>query len=203
MKIHEFTLAHTVYTNDQFPKDTKPKVVILGRSNVGKSSLIQTLIGAHKLVKISSTPGCTKSINFYDINHDFYLVDFPGYGFSYADEKEKNRWDSIIRYFFKHVNPIMLCLVLVDSRRDMDSVDKILFEYIKLFPCVVITTKCDKLSHTDLLKQLSKWKESIDANYFGSVAEIIPFSKLTKLGRQELLNIIGRSCHTRNEKKEV
>ena len=142
-------------SKQDFPREIIPEVVFAGRSNVGKSSLINRLARKEKLARISTTPGKTRSINFYRINRSFFFVDLPGYGFAKAAKSEIRQWKKLIEQYFVQRPQIALVIQLVDSRLPPTKLDLQLSEWLdKLgIPRMVVATKSDKLSHSQCLSQ--------------------------------------------------
>ena len=176
----------------QFPTDPRPQIAFSGRSNVGKSSLINTLLGRKSLARVSGSPGKTITINFYDVDKKLYFVDLPGYGFAKRSEGERRRFSTLTdAYFTKNpsADQIKLVIQLVDIRTGPTDDDLMMIQYLvdAGYPFVVVTTKTDKLSKTAV-------KEAIDAmqrDYFSEVSiRIIPFSSVTKDGREAVLSAI-------------
>ena len=135
-------------SENDFPQEGIPEVVFAGRSNVGKSSLINRLAGNKKLARISSTPGKTQSINFYRLDESFYFVDLPGFGFAKAGRYAIQQWKRLIEQYFRNRSAIVLAIQLVDSRIPPTSLDLRLSEYLKRLkiPRMLVATKSDKLS---------------------------------------------------------
>ena len=177
-----------VYLKDK-PDIKLPEIACVGRSNVGKSSLINSLLNRKKLVQVSKSPGKTKLINYFEINKNFYIVDLPGYGFAKVSHSEKNLWKKMIENYLLKSSDLKLVLTLTDVRHGPQKSDLALIEWLehKKIPFYVIATKTDKLSKTKLQNNLNKFyrKHQIIKNRF------LPYSSVTKQGREELLQIIG------------
>jgi len=185
MKIKSSELFKTVFNKKQFTVDDRPKVIIMGRSNVGKSSLINKILHRKKLAKSSSKPGKTVSLNYYIINDSFFLVDLPGYGYAKIPKTEKKRVEKLIDDFFRTVENVRIVLLLIDSRRgflknDIEALEKILDRDFKI---LTVLTKSDKIPKSDLQKQLNKLSKD-----FGLVA--VPFSIKNDSGKIDLLNLL-------------
>lgn len=172
----------------QFPRDAIPQVTFSGRSNVGKSSLINTLLGRKSLARVSSAPGKTITINFYDVDNKLFLVDLPGYGYAKRTFTDKQQWSALTDgYFTNNPNIDLLSLViqLVDVRVGITADDKMMIDFLVQsdIPFIIVATKCDKPNKTERAKNL----EAIAAHK--SVPEgtpIIPFSSLSGEGKNEL-----------------
>ncbi len=176
----------------QFPKDPIPQIAFSGRSNVGKSSLINCLVGRKALARVSATPGKTITINFYDVDKKLYLVDLPGYGYAKRSGANKRAWSDLTeRYFSDNPNRDLLKLVvqLVDSRVGPTEDDTMMMQWMvdSNVPFVVVATKIDKLKKGELDAFLKDMHE----NFFGGMdITIIPFSSVERVGKQELWDTI-------------
>ena len=151
------TLNRTAFTNEQLIRDAKPKIVFAGRSNVGKSSLLNALFG-QKLAKISSTPGKTQSVNYYELKTlPGYLVDLPGYGYAKASLEQRQIWGQLLETFFNVTSNIILVCVLIDSRLPPQEKDLEMISYSqnKDLPLLGILTKTDKCSKNEIKKQVN------------------------------------------------
>jgi len=159
--------------------DKRPEIAFLGRSNVGKSSLINSLVGKKGLAKTSNTPGRTQSINFFLINDAFYFVDLPGYGFAKVPGKMRQSWSKMAEEYLKNRQQLKLSIQLVDSRHDPSELDKTLNEWLIFYrkPHIIVATKIDKLSSNDLKKSLTKIERAFPKS------KIIPYSSVTGGGR--------------------
>lgn len=169
----------------QFPCDPRPQVAFSGRSNVGKSSLINTVLGRKALARVSASPGKTVTINFYDVDKKLYFVDLPGYGFAKRSDAERRRFSTLTDgYFVKNPNLDRLCLViqLVDIRIGPTDDDRMMIDFMKSTgtPFLIVASKADKLSKTAAAQAL----EAISCEYPG--VPVLPFSSLNGTGREEL-----------------
>ena len=177
----------------QFPTDPMVQIAFSGRSNVGKSSLINSLLGRKSLARVSSAPGKTITVNFYDVDKKLFLVDLPGYGFAKRNPADKEKWSALTDGYFT-ANPnfdlVKLVLQLVDSRIGPTADDEMMLQYLNQcgIPFVVIATKCDKLNATERKKseELLKGHPDIPAD-----TPILFYSALKNVGRQELWSLIG------------
>ncbi len=180
----------------QFPADAIPQVALSGRSNVGKSSLVNCLLGRKSLARVSGEPGKTITVNFYDVDRKLFLVDLPGYGFAKRTKAEQEKWSSLTDgYFTKNPNIDLLKLVvqLVDSRIGPTKDDLDMLSYLSEcgIPYIVVATKADKLNATERRKS----EEALSGNEAISDAlGIIFFSSKTRAGRDELWNAIATYC---------
>ncbi|MDH4161205.1 MAG: ribosome biogenesis GTP-binding protein YihA/YsxC [Nitrospirota bacterium] len=154
MKILSAEFVTSAVKPHQFPKDGKPQVAFAGRSNVGKSSIINALLNRKNLVKTSSTPGKTQLINFFLINDNFYCVDLPGYGFARAPRNVVDQWAPMIEGYIRESAQLRLVVVLLDSRRKPDERDARLVEWLRHYdvPALYILTKSDKLKRMEAAK---------------------------------------------------
>ena len=186
------SLMLTVGQQKQFPRDPKPQIALSGRSNVGKSSLINTLLGRKSLARVSSAPGKTITINFYDVDKKIYLVDLPGYGYAKRSLDSKRSWSSLTEdYFIKNPSSDALKLViqLIDVRHGPTDDDILMINFLidNGFPFIVVGTKSDKLSQAQLKAAL----EQIENEYFlGTGIKVLPFSSVTRNGKDQLWNDI-------------
>ena len=182
------SLAITVGAQRQFIRDPRPQVALSGRSNVGKSSLINTLLGRKSLARVSSAPGKTITINFFDVDKKLFLVDLPGYGYAKRSKDSKRVWSTLTEdYFVKNpsVDALKLVIQLIDIRTGPTDDDILMINWMidMGVPFIVVATKTDKLSK----KQLTEAIEAIHNEYFnGTGIEILPFSSVTREGKDEL-----------------
>ena len=166
--------------------DNIPQIAIIGRSNVGKSSLINYLCNQKKLAKVSSAPGKTRLINLFKINEKFYLVDLPGYGYAKVSKQEQQRWAHMLEYYMNNSDNLQHIFLLMDIRREPSELDHQMSLWIQsaAIPCTIIATKCDKIAK-------SKWKQTAEqlSDKLGMTfrTHTILFSTLAKLGKTELL----------------
>lgn len=174
---------------DQYPKDGRNEIAFVGRSNVGKSSIINALTNRRKLAKVSQTPGKTRLINFFLINDDFHLVDLPGYGYAKVSKTEKASWGKTIETYLTDREELKRVILLVDSRHKPTADDILMYDWIKHFnyDCIVIATKSDKLSNNELAKSKKIIKETLK---LGDSDRFYFFSSLNKKGKDELIDNI-------------
>lgn len=172
----------------EFIVDELPQIAIVGRSNVGKSSLINMLTDNSKMAKTSSTPGRTRLVNYFNINNQFYLVDLPGYGFHKAGKNIASAWDSVMNDYFVENQNLKLVLVLLDSRIQPTELDKQMLDYLATneLPAVLILTKTDKISRSELNMQISKISNELRFNK----THIIATSAEKKQGKERVAEII-------------
>jgi GTP-binding protein len=150
MKITSAEFLKSAYKKPDWPKSDKPETAFVGKSNVGKSSVINSLLGTKRLVKTSSAPGKTRSINFFEINKKFLFTDLPGYGYAKGDKKEISRWKVMIEQYLTERTALRSLVHIVDIRRKPDELELMLVEWLKprRLQHVIIANKCDKLSNS-------------------------------------------------------
>ena len=188
INVNNSDIALTAGRREQFPRDPRPQIALSGRSNVGKSSLINTLLGRKSLARVSSAPGKTITINYYNVDKKLYLVDLPGYGYAKRSLDSKRSWSSLTEdYFIKNPSADALALViqLIDIRTGPTEDDIMMINMMieREISFIVVATKTDKLSKTALSNRLLE----LEAEYFdGTGIEIIPFSSVTRDGKDEL-----------------
>lgn len=169
----------------QYPAEGIPEIALAGRSNVGKSSIINTLLNRRNFARTSQTPGKTRTINFYLINNEFYFVDLPGYGYAKIAKSEKEKWGGIMERYLESRQELCSIFLLVDIRHEPTADDKLMYEWIKHFGynCVVIATKADKISRGQYQKHISIIRKKLQME---SSEKVIPVSSLKKTGFEEL-----------------
>ena len=193
LNIQNVNLKISAGTPKQIPSDPRVQIAFSGRSNVGKSSLINTLLGRKSLARVSSSPGKTITINFYDVDKKLYLVDLPGYGFAKRSPEEKKQWSALTDGFFtqnKNIDRLSLVLQLVDSRIGPTADDEMMLDFLTQseIPFVVVATKIDKLNATERKKNL----DAIRNHPLVKDIPVIPFSSLKGEGKEELWKTIFR-----------
>ena len=185
MVIKEVTLETVCGITSTLPENDKPEIAFAGKSNVGKSSLINALMNRKSLARISATPGKTQTINFYNINREIYLVDLPGYGYAKVSEKEKEAWGKMIERYLHKSTMLKAVFLLIDIRHDPSKNDKMMYDWIlhQGYEPVIIATKLDKLKKSQGAKQLKAIRTGLG---LVSGTTVIPFSAKTKQGRDEI-----------------
>ncbi|MBO7729992.1 MAG: YihA family ribosome biogenesis GTP-binding protein [Lachnospiraceae bacterium] len=176
----------------KLPATTLPEIAFAGRSNVGKSSLINVLINRKGLARTSSQPGKTQTINFYNVNKELYFVDLPGYGFAKTSKAEQAKWGVMIEKYLRTSKQLKTVFLLIDIRHEVKSSDKEMFEWVRAngYEPVIIATKADKITRNQLPKQLKLIREGLGVQKASDIT-IFPFSALTKQGRDEIWNAIS------------
>ncbi len=187
MIIHEVSNPITVVHPNDYPTDQLPEVVFIGRSNVGKSSLLNTLMNRKNLAYTSQNPGKTQTINFYQVNQLFYCVDIPGYGYAKVSKKQREAFGQMIEAYLTSRNTLKHAFLLIDSRHAPTEDDVLMAEYLWHYqiPFTIIATKSDKISNNRLKNHLSTIHKTIHLD-----VDIIPFSTITKLNRDTVLEKI-------------
>ena len=186
MKITSADFVKSAFEKGHWPTDHRPEISFLGRSNVGKSSLINSLLLRKGLARTSNTPGRTQSINFFLINEKFYFTDLPGYGYARVSITMRDDWGKMAEEYLAQREDLALCVQLIDARHKPTTLDIQLNEWLIHYekPHVVVATKADKLSHNELRKSLTAAKKQLNG------AKILSYSAQTGSGREELWNEI-------------
>ena len=183
MKVVDVLLSISAVRRSQYPDDGMPEFMLVGRSNVGKSSFINTMINRKNFARTSAKPGKTQTLNFYLVNDYFYLVDAPGYGFASVNKKLKNKFGLIMEDYLEGRENLKMVFMLVDFRHKPTEDDVMMYKYLKHYniPVSIICTKLDKVSKNSVLKN-----KAIIKNTLGMEDEPILFSSITKEGKQEV-----------------
>lgn len=193
MVIKSINLETVCGITSSLPENDKPEVAFAGKSNVGKSSLINALMNRKSYARISATPGKTQTINFYNINDALYLVDLPGYGYAKVSEKEKVQWGKMIERYLHGSGQLRAVFLLIDIRHEPSANDKMMYKWIvdQGYEPVIIATKLDKIKRSQVQKHVKMLKEGL-ALVPGTT--VIPFSSVTKQGRDEIWELIEKEC---------
>ncbi|EKX90758.1 Probable GTP-binding protein EngB [Peptostreptococcus anaerobius] len=164
MKIRTAEITMSAVNRSQYPGEGIPEIALAGRSNVGKSSVINGLLSRKNFARTSSTPGKTRTINFYLINEEFYFVDLPGYGYAKVAKTEKEKWGAIMEMYLSDRRELCAIFLLVDCRHEPTADDKMMYEWIKHFGynCVVVATKADKISRGQYQKHTSIIRKKLE-----------------------------------------
>ena len=189
MVIKQVSLETVCGITSKLPENTLPEIAFAGKSNVGKSSLINALMNRKSLARTSATPGKTQTINFYNINDAMYLVDLPGYGYAKVSEKEKIEWGKLIERYLNGSSQLRAVFLLIDIRHEPSANDKMMYDWIvqQGFNPIIIATKLDKLKRSQIQKHVKKVKQGLNL-LPGTI--VIPFSSETKQGREELWDLV-------------
>lgn len=192
MIIKKCEFIKSAVLQDQYPELNLPEIAFSGRSNVGKSSLINSLLNRKKLVKVSSNPGKTRTINFFLVNEQYVMVDLPGYGYAAVSKSEKQAWGNMIENYLKYRENLKNVVLLVDIRHAPTSDDKLMYDFIKFYrkSVIVVATKLDKITRSSIAKNLNIIKKTLglDENDV-----LIPYSSETHAGRDELWEVMTGS----------
>lgn len=193
MVIRNIDLETVCGITSKLPENTLPEVAFAGKSNVGKSSLINALMNRKSYARISATPRKTQTINFYNINQELYLVDLPGYGYAKVSEKEKMEWGKLIERYLHGSSQLKIVFLLIDIRHAPSANDKMMYSWIidQGFYPVIIATKLDKIKRSQKDKQLKILREGLE---LVKGTKIIAFSAETKQGRDEIWEFIEQTC---------
>ena len=186
MKIKDIRMDMSAVKKEQYPDDGLPQIAFVGRSNVGKSSSINTLLNRKKIARVSQTPGKTRTINFYKINSEFYFVDLPGYGYAKLSKEEKSSWGKVMEEYFINSKNLIHVFILVDIRHEPKEDDVLMLDFVRHYgiPVSIIATKSDKVTRNDaaISKRTIKRKMKLEGE------RILPISALKKTGVEEIWN---------------
>ncbi len=189
MKVDNVNLFVSAVRRSQYPEDNLPEFIMLGRSNVGKSSFLNTLVNRKNLARISSKPGKTSTINFFNVENTFYLVDVPGYGYADTSKEEIKKFGLMVEEYLEKRKELKRVFLLVDFRHKPTNDDKLMYDFLKYYqiPVTIVATKADKVSSREKEKNVKVIKETLDIIVGDN---IVPFSSVSKTGREEVLKII-------------
>lgn len=191
MIIKNVSLETVCGITSRLPENTRPEVAFAGRSNVGKSSLINVLMNRKALARTSAQPGKTQTVNYYNINNALYFVDLPGYGYAKAGESVRAQWGKMVEDYLYRSRQLRQIFLLVDIRHDPSANDRVMYDWI----CrsgrkpVVVATKLDKIKRSQIRKQVEAVRTALGAD---AGTTVIPFSAVTKQGKEEIYEIIDR-----------
>lgn len=189
MVIKNVSLETVCGITSKLPQTIYPQVAFAGRSNVGKSSLINALMNRKALARTSSQPGKTQTINYYNINDALYFVDLPGYGYARANQRVKAQWGKMIENYLYKSGQLRLVFLLVDIRHVPSENDRIMYDWIcsKGYEPVIIATKLDKINRSQIQKQVKLIRTTLNVH---RNTVVIPFSSITKQGREEIYELL-------------
>jgi GTP-binding protein len=178
------TFAGSAVSPQQFPRDGLPEVAFLGRSNVGKSSLLNALSGTRSLARVSSRPGRTQMVNFFRVNDEMYLADLPGYGYARVPESVRRGFEGLVTSYLVGRKPLALCLFLVDARHDPMEGDEVLQAFLDRegLPYVVAATKADKLGRGELARRMAALRQGLGR----TARDVVAVSAVTRMGMDAL-----------------
>jgi GTP-binding protein len=193
MKIKNVSLDIVCGVTSTLPKTGRLEVAFAGKSNVGKSSLINGLMNRKSLARTSAQPGKTQTINFYNINDAMYLVDLPGYGYAKVSQSEKEKWGKMIERYLHTSKDLKAVFLLIDIRHAPGANDKMMYDWIldKGYAPIIICTKLDKIKRSQVQKQLKLVREGLNLR---PGTTMIPYSAETKQGRDEIWALIDKLC---------
>lgn len=193
MVIRNVSLETVCGVTSVLPKNTRPEVAFAGKSNVGKSSLINGLMNRKSLARTSSQPGKTQTINFYNVNDALYLVDLPGYGYAKTSQSEKEKWGKLIERYLHGSGQLRAVFLLIDIRHEPGANDKMMYDWIchNGYEPIIIATKLDKIKRSQIQKQLKLVRDGLQVR---PGTQILPFSALTKQGVAEIWAVIEGLC---------
>lgn len=191
MIIKKAELVAVAVKKNQYPTDDKKEIAFAGRSNVGKSSLLNLLVNRKNLARVSGSPGKTRTINFYEINEDFRIVDLPGYGYAKLSKTETAKWGEMIESYLKNREGLLKVVQLVDIRHVPSAQDVQMYEWLKHYGLdgIVVATKADKVSRNEMAKNINVIKKTLALS---PEDMIIPVSSFKKTGHDKLLDVIER-----------
>ncbi len=189
MVIKSVQLETVCGITSKLPDNMLPEIAFAGKSNVGKSSLINGIMNRKSLARTSSQPGKTQTINFYNVNEVFYLVDLPGYGYAKANQEVKAQWGKMIERYLHSSKQLKAVFLLIDIRHDPSANDKQMYQWMRHygFDPIIIATKLDKINRSQIQKQLKAIRVGLEAQ---KDTIIIPYSSLSKQGREEIYDLL-------------
>ena len=196
MKIIKSELDAVAAKPSQYPEDVLPEVAFAGRSNVGKSSLLNLITNRRKLAKVSGSPGKTRTINFYLMNDTFRIVDLPGYGYAKVSRSMSDNWGEMMETYLENRQGLMKVIQLVDIRHKPTAQDVQMYDYLRYYGLdgIVVATKADKVSRNEMQKNISVIRKTLD---LGKEDKVIPISSLKRTGYGVLLDEIERLLEER------
>lgn len=189
MIIRQASLETVCGITSSLPRNTRPEVAFAGRSNVGKSSLINGLLNRKSLARTSAQPGKTQTVNFYNVNGELYLVDLPGYGYARVSESVRADWGRMIERYLCGSRQLRAVFLLVDIRHAPSANDCLMYDWIRGqgFDPIIVATKLDKIARSQTARQVKLIRDTLKA---GGSAPVIPFSAQTRQGREEIYGIL-------------
>lgn len=189
MIIKNVSLDIVCGVTSRLPENEWPEIAFAGKSNVGKSSLINALMNRKSLARTSSQPGKTQTINFYNINHCMYLVDLPGYGYAKVSKTEQEKWGKMIERYLNQSKMLKAVFLLIDIRHEPSGNDKMMYEWIvsQGYQPIIIATKLDKLKRSQIQKHIKMVRDGLNLL---PGTQVIPFSAVTRQGREEIWDLM-------------
>ena len=198
MIIRSLELETVCGITSTLPDNVLPEIAFAGKSNVGKSSLINGLMNRKSFARTSATPGKTQTINFYNINQELYLVDLPGYGYAKVSEQEKKKWGKMIERYLHQSKQLRAVFLLIDIRHDPSANDKMMYDWIlsQGYQPIIIATKLDKIKRSQVQKHIKMVRQGLGLS---KDSILIPFSAETKQGRDEIWDLAEEICGLKEE----
>ena len=189
MKFDNIELVISATRRSQYPEDSLPEFIMLGRSNVGKSSFINTICNRKNIAYISSKPGKTSTINFYIVDDKFFLVDVPGYGYADTSKDEIRKFGLMVEEYLKKREELKRVFLLIDFRHKPTNDDILMYNFLKYYqiPVTIVATKADKLSNNERARNLKTLKETLDIVVGDN---LVVFSSMTREGKEEIIKVI-------------
>ena len=196
MEIKQSEFITSAVTKSQYPQDGRLEVAFVGRSNVGKSSIINSMLDRKNLARVGSTPGKTRELNFYNLDDKIYFVDLPGYGYASVSKDKKASWGKAIETYLSSRMQLKLLILLLDIRHSPSSDDILMHEWVvsNNVPHVLVATKADKIPRAQVIKQLHVISKELGLN---NNEKVFPFSAVTKQGKDELWSAIDGHLNTK------
>ena len=193
MVIKQVELQHVCGITSKLPDTGQVEVAFAGKSNVGKSSLINALMNRKSLARTSAQPGKTQTINYYHINEEMYLVDLPGYGFARASEEVKAKWGKLIEDYLHQSKMLRAVFLLIDIRHDPSANDRMMYQWIveQGYHPIIIATKLDKIKRSQIQKHVKMLKQGLD---LVPGTKVLPFSSVSKQGKEDIWELIEAEC---------
>lgn len=203
MKIVSAEFINSIYDLRTLPKSVLSEFVFVGRSNVGKSSMVNKLCNRKNLAKIGSVPGKTRQLNYFLINEDFYLVDLPGYGYAKVPEQIRAGWRKLVEEYISERQNVNMVFVLIDSRHEPTYLDELMISWLEYYEIsyAIVLTKSDKISRNKMEKQIYRCSKIV--NNDDLCIDYIPFSIISGEGKNEILSLIKKSLGESKKKKNV
>lgn len=191
MVIKNVNLETVCGITSKLPENKLPEIAFAGKSNVGKSSLINALMNRKSYARISATPGKTQTINYYNINQELYLVDLPGYGYAKVSEEEKEKWGQMVERYLHSSRQLRAVFLLIDIRHEPSANDKMMYDWIvsQGYHPIIIATKFDKIKRSQRDKQVKMVRQGLE---LPAGTKVIPFSSVTKQGKDEVWELVER-----------
>jgi len=191
MKIKEAVFIKSAVNRSHYPSDSRGEVAFSGRSNVGKSSMINCLLGRRGLARISSRPGQTKALNFYRLSQRWYFVDLPGYGYGQVSKELRREWKGMIEEYFENRSQLKLVVLIIDPRRGIaeEEIEFLFWLKLRRIPCLLVATKIDKLTISEKAKAIKAIKQEIEQFSI----DLIEFSAKTQEGKDQLWSYLDKA----------